>query len=48
MPKLIEFDVDARTALKKGVDKLSEAVKVVVYSLYILLNLNEYLLFYSQ
>ena len=30
MPKLIEFDVDARTALKKGVDKLSEAVKVTL------------------
>ncbi|MBN1348554.1 chaperonin GroEL [candidate division KSB1 bacterium] len=30
MPKLIDFDVDARAALKKGVDALAEAVRVTL------------------
>jgi len=30
MPKIIEFDVDARTALKRGVDKLADTVKVTL------------------
>ena len=30
MPKIIDFDVEARNALKKGVDQLSDAVKVTL------------------
>ena len=30
MPKLIKFDTEARTAIKKGVDQLSEAVRVTL------------------
>ena len=30
MPKIIKFDTDARSAIKRGVDQLSEAVKVTL------------------
>ena len=30
MPKLIDFDVDARNALKKGVDQLANAVRATL------------------
>ena len=30
MPKIISFDVEARSALKRGVDQLADAVKVTL------------------
>ena len=31
--KIINYDIDARTTLKRGVDKLADAVKVTLLSL---------------
>ena len=30
MPKIIEFDVDARASLERGVDALADAVRVTI------------------